>query len=110
MSKPFRTQGNECKTLLEWTDVLEDHLPSEHYKFWNIFRSFNDIVSSCFSYALDPDHKRNIHQFEAAWKECSLSITPKVHLVFEHLEEVCEFYGVEMALLNGSAAIIIRVT
>ena len=34
----------------------------------------------------------------------SLSITTKAHLVFEHLEEVCEFYGVGMALLNESAA------
>ena len=32
-----------------------------------------------------------------------ISITPKVHLLCEHLEEVCEYYGFGMALLNESA-------
>ena len=44
------------------------------------------------------------HQLQKAWIDCGLTITPKVHLIIEHLPEACRFYGFGMALLNESAA------
>ena len=79
-------------------------MPQEHSKFLTAFRAFNAVVTSTFSYELDKDYKQHIEQFRCAWLDCGLTITPKAHLVFEHLEEACDFYGFGMAALNESAA------
>ena len=81
------SKGNECRRLLERTDILDEMLPSEHYKFLVAFGAFNLVVASTFSYDLDPDYERYILQFEQAWLDCGLSVTPKVHLIFEYYAE-----------------------
>ena len=35
--------------------------------------------SNCFSYKLDDHYERYIHEFEAAWKDLGVSVTPKVN-------------------------------
>ena len=90
--------------LLKRTDILDDLLPAEHYKFLTAFKAFDAVVTSCFSYDVDPDYLRYIRDFENAWFDLKLKVTPKVHLVIEHLEEVIELYGFGMATLNESAA------
>ena len=65
-------QGNECRTLLKRTDVLESLLPPEHNKFLVAFKSFNDVVAATFSYELHPDFERYISTFEQARNILSL--------------------------------------
>ena len=89
--------------MLKRLDILDDLLPPEHYRYLTAFKCFDAVVTSTFSYDLDPNYARYIREFEASWRDLGISITPKVHLLYEHLEEACEYYGFGMALLNESA-------
>ena len=84
-------------------DILDELLLPEHYRYLTAFKCFDAVVTSTFSYDLDPNYARYIREFEASWRDLGISITPKVHLLCEHLEEACEYYGFGMALLNKSA-------
>lgn len=97
------SQGNECRTLLKNLDKLDSMLPAEHYGYLTAFRAFDCVVSSCFSYNLDPNYQRYIDDFERAWHDLGLSVTCKVHLVVEHLAEDVRRFGHGTALLNESA-------
>ena len=90
--------------MLKNLDVLEQLIPPEHIKYVDAFKAFNVVVESCFSYELAAGYAKSISDFETAWTSLGLSVTTKVHLVVEHLEEACDFYGFGMALLNESAA------
>jgi hypothetical protein len=44
-------KGNECRTLLRRTDLLNELIPSEHYKYVTAFRAFDAsdaFDASCF--------------------------------------------------------------
>ena len=85
-------------------NLLEQIIPAEHSKYLSAFCTFNSVVEACFSYELGENYAECIRKFESAWLDLGLSITTKVHLVFEHLEEACEYHSFGMALLNESAA------
>ena len=89
--------------MLKNLDSLDQLLPGEHYGYLTAFRAFDCVVSSCFSYDLDPNFKRYIDDFEVAWHDLGLPITPKVHLVIKHLAEELDRNGHGTALLNESA-------
>ena len=84
---------------------MDDLLPPEHYNYLVAFRTFNAVVSSCFSYELDPDYMRYIEEFKNAWFALNLPITCKMHLLIAHLPEELEKYGMGTALFNESAGI-----
>ena len=96
-------QGNECRSLLNNLDVLDALLPDEHYAYLTAFKAFDAVVTSCFGYDLDPCYLTYIRAFENAWLDLKLPITPKVHVLIEHLEEDLKRYGHGTALLNESA-------
>ena len=99
-------KGNECRSLLKNVDKLDALLPGEHYKY----RAPDAVVSSCFSYELDPCYQRYIDDFKNAWIDLKLLITCKAHLLFEHLPEELERNGFGTALWNESAGYGAQVT
>ena len=90
--------------MLKRTDILDEILQPEHYAYLRAFKCFDVVVLATFGYELDQGYHTYIAEFEQAWRDTGLSVTTKLHLVFEHLSEACDFYGCGMALLNESAA------
>ena len=89
--------------LLNNLDKLDMILPPEHYKCLTVFRAFDAVGHSCFSYDLDRDYMRYIESFKAAWYDLGLPTTCKMHFLIEHLPEELARYGIGTALLNESA-------
>ena len=89
--------------MLKNLDVLDDLLPSEHYRYLTAFKAFDCVVSSCFGYDLDPNYMTYINDFERSWVDLKLPFTCKVHMLLEHLPEELERMGHGTALLNESA-------
>lgn len=58
--------------------------------FVTAFSSFRDVVSSCYGHDLQPDYKLKIAKFKKDYLRVKISVTPKVHAVFYHVEEFCE--------------------
>ena len=86
-------KGIECRALLKNVDRLDELLPAKHYKYLTAFRSLDCVVTSCFSYDLDPCYQRYIDDFQKAWNDLNLPIICKAHLLFEHLTEELERTG-----------------
>ena len=97
-------QGNECRKLLKNTHKLLEILPSEHYKFYNAFVTLNSVVDSCFGVNLLPGYQKCLKDFEQAYMEKGLNVTPKAHLLFVHATEDIEKHGHGLGLFNGAAA------
>ena len=84
-------------------DAHDDMLPREHYGYLLVFKAFDEVVTSCFGYQLDPNYLTYITEFKRAWINMKLPITPKVHVLIEHLPEELSRMGHGTALLNESA-------
>ena len=50
-------------------------------------KAFNEVVEGCFGKELVDGYKEKISKFKECYKSLDLSITPKVHIVFQHIEE-----------------------
>ena len=50
-------------------------------------KAFNDVVESCFGKELVEGYKEKISVFKDCYMSLVLSITPKVHIVFQHITE-----------------------
>ena len=84
-------EGNECRALLKNIDKLEKIIvASEHHdagiKFISVFESFNRVITLVNEPVVDQIKlERAVMCFRHSWKESEMSLTPKVHLVFDHL-------------------------
>ena len=86
-------EGNECRKLLKNIDSLENLCPEINKNFVAAFSDFNDVVSSCYGSDLKSNYKRTIAKFRASFLKLNISVTPKVHAVFYHIEEFCALKG-----------------
>ena len=50
-------------------------------------KAFNGVVESCFGKELVEGYKEKISVFKDCYMSLALSITPKVHIVFQHIME-----------------------
>ena len=73
--------------------MLRELCPKEHEQYVNTFSFFNDVVSSCYGLELHPTYKANIAKFKKEFLKLKISITPKIHAVFYHVEEFCALKG-----------------
>ena len=48
---------------------------------------------SCYGFGLHPSYKLNISNFKREFLKLNISVTPKVHVVFHHVEEFCSLKG-----------------
>ena len=84
---------NDCRKILKKLDSLEERCPAQFLPFVTAFRSFNDVVNACYGYTLADDYKEVIQKFRLDYLKLGISITPKIHAVFYHIEEFCEISG-----------------
>jgi len=83
--------GNDCKKMLKNTDILqkiaEDQNAYSAQKYVNAFKCLNDVISSCFGMVLDTEYEHYIAQFKDVYIDLGISITPKVHILVEHVPD-----------------------
>ena len=89
--------GNDSRRLLKNVSILEDitansNNPEMKY-FIDAFKSFDQVVASCFGKKLFPDYMEKIDDFKVKYNKLKISVTPKIHAVFHHVSEFCQITG-----------------
>ena len=56
-------------------------------------QDFKNIVHSCFGHELRKNYTSHIAAFQKSFTDLGVSITPKVHAVFFHIQDFCEKSG-----------------
>ena len=79
--------------LLPLAEQLPEPARARAEGFIEVIVAFSEVVKACFGQELKPDYAIHIQTFESAFRRLSISITPKIHLVFEHLAEILESKG-----------------
>lgn len=82
--------GNDCDKLLKNIDCLESMKCFELCKYVEVLRKLKKVVNGCFSVNLDPQYKEYIQSLKKSYLELGISITPKMHIIFEHISEFCD--------------------
>ena len=84
----------KSRTLLKKVYQLEGLYPSKNMvkKFENVFKALTDIMSACYSYRLAADYVTKSKKFSRA----CLDLTPKVHAVMDHWQELYALTGREL--------------
>lgn len=80
---------NLCKKLFEKIYVLRSKCPIACLKYVKALEDFHLVVKACFSQTLQPNFKECIANFRKSYSDLEISITPKVHAVFFHVEDFC---------------------
>lgn len=92
--------GNSCFPLLKNTDKLQNL--AENCYFLNVllyvkaFRSFNNVVETCFGVEPKTGFEENINQFKKKLLAMNLNTTPKIHAIFIHVSYFYKKYNKEM--------------
>ena len=97
-------EGNDCRKILKRINSLEEICPAEFLPFITAFRSFNAVVESCYGYRLADDYRDKIKQFRIDYLKLGISVTPKIHAVFYHIEEFCEYSGMGLGPFSEQTA------
>ena len=82
-------EGNDCRTLLNNVRTLEELCPPQFSQFVATFDKFNEVVRSCYGSELLYNYDVTISEFKDEFMKLDISVTPKVHAVFFHIEEFC---------------------
>ena len=82
--------GPNCSKLLRNLDSLELVLPPHLKKFIKALKLLDLVKKGCFSMNLEPDYKERVMNFKEAYLELEISVTPKVHMIFDHVIPFCE--------------------
>ena len=88
-------EGNQSRSFLKKIDLLEAHLLKQPSKvadnglpYIKAFRALDKVVNACFGVDLNPEYKNFIEEFREAYLDLGVSISPKVHIIFQHVVEV----------------------
>ena len=78
-------QGNQSRLFLKRVDHLQQALEQEcedvrlkGLPFVHAFRSFSEVVASCFGVTLKDGYEEKIQKFKESYLSLSISVTPKV--------------------------------
>ena len=71
-------------------DPLEERCPGEFLPFVAAFRSFNAVVEACYGYKLAEDYLLKLQRFKTDYMKLGISVTQKVHAIFNHIEDFSE--------------------
>ena len=52
-------------------------------------RAFNKVRKSCFGEDLGKSYVDDLHEFKEEYIKTGMSITTKIHIIFEHVEDFC---------------------
>ena len=83
--------GNDCNKLLNSIDIWDSMSCLGICKYVEVLRKLKKVVDGCFSVILDPKFKEFIKSFKLSYIALKIPITPKIHIIFEHVEEFCEY-------------------
>ena len=96
--------GPGCNTLLKDKSLttLESMLPKDEHLmgFARALRALSKVVTNCFGYAASPSVKEDIEAFRELYLKLNITVTPKFHIIFEHVYQYLE----HKAALNGKWA------
>ena len=94
-----KLNDNGCNQLLKEDSLvhLESLILEDHSKFASAFRAFAKVKKGCYSFIVSKSIKEDIQQFREIYLTLNRSVTPKVHIVFEHLYSFLE----ERAVANN---------
>ena len=65
-------------------------VPRRLWHFIGALQAFNKVRISCFGQILSPGYKRDIANFEKAYKKLNISVTNKVHILIDHVPQFCD--------------------
>ena len=92
--------GNACRDVLENLDELEFDLLAQNLTnideiqlLINSLRAFNKVRKSCFGEELEDSYVDDIAEFKEEYVKTKMSITTKIHIIFEHVEDFCTEHG-----------------
>lgn len=95
-------EGNQCRHLLKSIEKLK--IPDAFKEFRDVFLAIRDLHKMCNEEVLSNSYHKVIDKFRTAWfaltDEYSVSTTPKVHILLDHLEDY--FDVSEVTLLKTS--------
>lgn len=87
----YAFNGNSCRTLLSGfcLELLRTSVPNEpcYHEYVDAFRKLDKVVTSCFGRNLDPNYEKYISEFRASFLFLGIPITPKLHIIFEHISQ-----------------------
>lgn len=83
--------GNSCNILLSKVDILRSMAPLHCLKYVACFDAFKAVVSACYGQFLHPDYVKLINVFKDTYMSLGINVTPKVHAVFFHIQDFCQF-------------------
>lgn len=99
--------GNDCHKLLQKVDILREICTSSCnfscMRYVDCFEKFKDVVTSCFSIELKPEYSQRINAFKISYLDLNITVTPKVHTVFYHVEEFCKISGMGLGFYAEQA-------
>ena len=94
-------EGNQARKLLKCVDKLErdvKHLldfetATKALPFVESLRLLDKVFTACFGQALDPDYKECIDAFSGQYRTLGITITPKIHIIEQHVVEFLRAKG-----------------
>ena len=96
--------GNDCMTMFRNLDKLQQMAPLNIQKYVHILRCLYQVVESCFSsMSLDPEFESYIQKFKEVYMDLGISITPKVHILTEHVPDFCKRHNKSLGLYSEQA-------
>ena len=64
---------------------------------WTLVK-FDQVVVACFGQDLDPCFRASIMELKKSYRSLGISVTPKVHCVFQHVTKFLEMMGLKTGL------------
>lgn len=98
-------EDNQCKMLLNKLPELRIFaLPIELHKFVDALEDLNKVWISCFSGKLLPSYQKDIARFRESYLLLNISVTPKIHAIFQHVAEFCETHATSLGKYSEQAS------
>ena len=89
--------------MLKNLDKLQLIAPLSILKYVHALRCLHQVVLSCFGMSLDPEYDTYIRKFKEVYKDLGITITPKVHILTEHVPEFCKKHNNSLGLYSEQA-------
>ena len=70
-------------------DDLESRVPANLTVFVLALRAFDAVRKSCFGQELEESFLMDIENFRQAYLALGINITPKVHILLDHVGDFC---------------------
>lgn len=89
-------------------DKLRRRLPDDMFPFADHLDILQEVVTSCVSTFLKTNFEENIVQLKSNYKKLvkyfSVTVTPKLHMIFDHIVPFCKKRGYGLGIFSEQAA------